>query len=434
MTCKACEQRVGKALRRIPGVQGAQVSAAKGRAVISSKDPIPSAEISAAVKKAGYRIGREKREWITTDWRVWADVAAAAAIVLVVVLLATRFGWLEAADSISQAASTGSLIFVALLGVAASLSTCMALVGGVVISLSASFAASHPQATTAQRILPQVAFNVGRIVGFGLLGALLGLVGSAFTVSGWVLGALMLAVVVVMGLLGIRLTGVSPRLAGSGFALPAKLTDWMFTDNSYRAWTGLALGAASFFLPCGFTQAVQVYALSTGNPLTAGLTMAVFALGTTPGLLGVGSLATLIKTDRVFRYVGVLVLAFAVFVAISTFGSTVAQSTPSPVPTAAERTSNVTDVDGFQVATLTVASGYSPKDTVVYAGEPVRWTFDVQGFGCASALNASKLGIEEYIYLDPGESSVDFTLPEPGVYPFSCAMGMYTGTITAIAK
>ena len=50
------------------------------------------------------------------------------------------------------------------------------------------------------------------------------------------------------------------------------------------------LGVATFFLPCGFTQAVQVYALSTGSPLTAGAIMAVFAIGTAPGLLALAGL------------------------------------------------------------------------------------------------------------------------------------------------
>ena len=52
-------------------------------------------------------------------------------------------------------------------------------------------------------------------------------------------------------------------------------------------------GAATFFLPCGFTQAVQLYALSTGSPVSAGLTMAVFAVGTSPGLLALASLPNL---------------------------------------------------------------------------------------------------------------------------------------------
>ena len=59
-------------------------------------------------------------------------------------------------------------------------------------------------------------------------------------------------------------------------------------DGSYSDIRTALVGAATFFLPCGFTQAVQIYAISTANPLTAGLVMATFAVGTTPGLLALG--------------------------------------------------------------------------------------------------------------------------------------------------
>ena len=39
---------------------------------------------------------------------------------------------------------------------------------------------------------------------------------------------------------------------------------------------------------------MQLYAMSTGSPITGALTMGVFALGTAPGLLGVG-LTSIVK-------------------------------------------------------------------------------------------------------------------------------------------
>jgi sulfite exporter TauE/SafE/copper chaperone CopZ len=433
MTCAACEQRVGKALRRIPGVQQVSVSARKGQAVITSAGEIDRGEISKAVKKAGYLIGRTKEPWLTADSKVWIDVAVAAGAVIALALAANKLGLFSFADSLTAGAASGNLVFVALLGVAASVSTCMALVGGVVISLSASFAEAHPDATTAQRLRPQLMFNAGRIVGFGLLGGVLGAIGSTFTMSGPVLAILMLAVAVVMGLLGLRLTGISPRLAGTSFTLPSSLANLVEAKGGYRDWTGLALGAASFFLPCAFTQSVQVYALSTGDPLTAALTMSLFALGTAPGLMGVGSVSTLIKTDRFFHYVGVVVIAFAVLNA-SGAAAILAPAQTVTTPTATARTSNVVDEGGRQLATIQVSHGYAPHDTVIYAGETTQLNFDVQNLDCSSSLNVTKLGVNDLIFLNKGSNLVDISLAAPGVYPYSCGMGMYTGTITAIAR
>ena len=75
------------------------------------------------------------------------------------------------------------------------------------------------------------------------------------------------------------------------------------------------LGAATFFLPCGFTQVVQLMALSSGSPVTGGAMMALFALGTTPGLFAVGMAAASARasaTRRPLRVIGVIVIAFAV--------------------------------------------------------------------------------------------------------------------------
>jgi sulfite exporter TauE/SafE len=350
-------------------------------------------------------------------------------------------GFGQLADNLSTAATSGNLIFVALLGVAASVSTCMALVGGLVMSLSARFAAAHPQATTVGRLRPQLMFNVGRIVGFGLLGALIGLVGSAISLSGTALAVAMIVVAVVMGALGIKMTGASPRIAAMAFTLPPALTAWMRRgdgNTTYRDANALLLGAASFFLPCGFTQAVQVYALSTGSPLQSALVMSLFALGTTPGLMGVGALSAFAKgpaAGRIFRVVGIVVIGFAIFNftnALSGLGLAAGGGDATAASASTSRTDNVTNTaDGQQVLT-TVAGGYSPRSTVVYAGQPTTWILDAQGLGCDSVINATSLGVAEPIYLNPGQNTVEIPPLQPGTYPYSCAMGMYRASITAI--
>ena len=52
------------------------------------------------------------------------------------------------------------------------------------------------------------------------------------------------------------------------------------------------LGAATFFLPCGFTQALQLYVLAKGSFTTGALTMLAFALGTLPALLSLSAVSS----------------------------------------------------------------------------------------------------------------------------------------------
>ena len=101
-----------------------------------------------------------------------------------------------------------------LLGLAAGVSTCRALTGGLVLALSAAFATSRPAAvgtSVALRPRPTVLFLAGRIAGFAVPGAALGAVGSPVVLPPIVVAALMIAVTVVMTILGVRLTGLSPR-------------------------------------------------------------------------------------------------------------------------------------------------------------------------------------------------------------------------------
>lgn len=54
---------------------------------------------------------------------------------------------------------------------------------------------------------------------------------------------------------------------------------------------GLALGAASALIPCGWLYAFAISAGGTGSGLQGGLTMLAFWAGTLPVLVGVGALA-----------------------------------------------------------------------------------------------------------------------------------------------
>jgi sulfite exporter TauE/SafE len=436
MTCAACEQTVADAALAA-GATKARAHARRGTLLISG-DALPTdAALARSLAGTPYSLG--SRVWLTKERRVWRDVALAGIVVgLAAIALATT-GAGETLQSVTRNAGSGSLLFIVMLGVTASVSTCMALVGGLVISLAAS-------APAAARMRPHLAFNAGRIVGFAAFGALIGAFGRAFAPSGPALAATMIVVAVVMGLLGLRLTGLSPRLAAWQFSLPASWGSW--TRRVQRpdvgvgsgAAVGLArpalLGAATFFLPCGFTQAVQVMALTTGSPARSALIMGAFAVGTTPGLLAAATGAQAARTPRAapaLRAIGVLVLAFAVTTASGALHSLFPGLSGEQI-VATARTSNVVDVDGVQRATVEiVGKGYSPKSTVVYAGEPIEWVVDPSVVSCASLIDATELGLPDFDAVS-GPATVDVTLKQPGTYTYGCRMGMYSGTITAIER
>ena len=440
MTCRACETRVGKALRDVPGVDAARVSARRGRAVLETSGPIDRRRLATAVRGAGYDLGARERAWLTRDRRVWRDVALATAAVMILALVASAGGLLDAAAGAGGLVQTGGLAVVIVLGLAAGFSTCMALVGGLVLAVSARFAERHPELDVRRRLRPHLAFNAGRIVGFAVLGAATGALGSTVTLDARSVAVLMVVVSIVMGALGLRLTAVSPRLSSGGLALPAGISRALRLDRvrgTYRDRTALLLGAGSFFLPCGFTQAVQVYALSTGSPGRAGAVMALFALGTTPGLLGLGGATAAVRgpaAERFLRVAGVVVLAFAIVNVHGALGVLAPGlgGVGSPVPTALTTpTDNVTlDGDLQVLRTTQVATGYEPAAAAVYVDREVRWVIDSTALSCATSIHAPSIGISQL--LDLGENVLTFTPTEVGTITYTCAMGMYSGTIEVL--
>ena len=149
--------------------------------------------------------------------------------------------------------------------------------------MSAKWNEEHIHASKWHRFAPHLYFNIGRIAGFGIFGGLLGLFGSFVSLSPFAIGALTVATGLIMLLLGVNLAELSPRLSRISITLPKFLGAGVAGDgNVSKHVVALGTGALTFFLPCGFTLAMQTYAITTGSFTTGALTMMVFALGTTP--------------------------------------------------------------------------------------------------------------------------------------------------------
>ncbi len=447
MTCRSCEVRIQRYVGRLPNVQRVSASAVHGRVEIESSAPVPAAALAKAINAAGYEIGRTP--WLASDPDVWLTAVAGVALVAVLVVLAQVTGLAGLASGVGDL-SQGGLVVALLLGLVAGVSTCMALVGGLVLALSASFQAGRtargiPGDGVISQMRPALVFMAGRIIGYGVLGAALGVVGASVAMPPQITAVLMIAVAIVMTILGTRLTGLSPRIATWAPTLPMGLgrqlglADGAGQGSQYSDTRAAFLGAASFFLPCGFTQAVQIYALSTGSPLYAGAIMAVFAIGTAPGLLALAGLPVVVPSTMrptLLRLVGVVVLGFAFInasagirlsgVTLPSFGVESAAAAPLPATNVA--------ADGTQaLTTFQDAGGYSPGNVSIYAGVPTRWTIESSTTStCAAFLVVPDLGLQ--VRLHEGPNTIDLPAMQPGTLAYSCSMGMYDGRITIVER
>lgn len=311
MHCHSCVLLTESELSEYPGVTAAHTSL-KMHTVTVTGDfgdktlETIATELSAVLKKHGYALSVEK-QGAQVDWAQFR-IALPLALVLVILFVGLqKTGLVNAVDT-----STVSYGTVFLIGVIASLSTCMAVVGGLVLSLSATFAKEG------DRIKPQLLFHVGRIISFFLLGGAIGAIGANFTLSTTATFLLSLVIALVMLALGINLLDVFPWAKRFQPAMPKLFSRYALGVSRFsHTLTPLLVGIVTFFLPCGFTQSMQLYTLSTGSFLAGGLTMGIFALGTLPVLALISfSSFSIEQSDQkgiFFKTAGLIVIAFAFF-------------------------------------------------------------------------------------------------------------------------
>ena len=267
-------------------------------------------ELTIPLKVHGYSVSMEKQNHAAK----WSDFKFAVPIALGFAFLFVLLQKLGIVNLVSAGSVTYGTAFV--IGVIASLSTCMAVVGGLVLSMSATFAKEG--ATKSDRVRPQLMFHSGRIVSFFILGGVIGAIGSAFTLNTSATFILSLIIGIVMLILGINLLDTfhfAKRFQPSMPKFIAKHAHGVSKFN--HTLTPLLVGVATFFLPCGFTQSMQLYTLSTGSFLNGGLTMLAFALGTFPALAILSfssfSIKNSSKSGIFFKSAGLVVIMFALF-------------------------------------------------------------------------------------------------------------------------
>ncbi|MEI7563045.1 MAG: sulfite exporter TauE/SafE family protein [bacterium] len=256
------------------------------------------------------------------------------------------------------------------------------------------------------------------------------------SVSPFVMSVMTLIIGIVMLLLGINLTKISPKLSAVSLTLPTgklfarKETDMIDTKpktESGKRWKLLISGGLTFFLPCGFTFAMQMYAIGTGNFWMGMAVMALFAIGTLPGLLSIGSLTSIFQGKQAkiaYQAIGVLVVLFGLFNISNAYG-VLKHKLPS-APQAVVQDQTVTTIDmvyGENALTPTVLN--------LELGKRYKIVVDVQVdiYSCLNTLYIP--GLDEYYKTLKKGEKVEFTFDavKAGTYPFVCAtMGMSQGS------
>ena len=332
-----------------------------------------------------------------------------------------------------------NLTVVFLLGITAGLSTCMTLIGGLVLGISTKYAESHPSVSKLKKFIPHLYFNLGRIFFFTIFGFILGFLGSLIKISFFYTHIFTLLVALYMLFLGVQILNIFPNLNKFKIILPLKIFEKLdlkiINKNVYSNLNAFLLGGITFFLPCGFTQAIQLYSLSTGNPVISSLTMLVFALGTSPGLIGIGGLTSIIEgkySGYFYKFVGIVVIIFGILNMSTSINALGLRSNLVVINSELNGVSTIEVKDGKQNVKMTQTyKGYSPNKFVIKKGIPVVWIIDSKDlYNCSASIYSEDLKISKL--LNSGENVFEFTPDKTGIIKFSCTMGMYEGYFEVI--
>lgn len=305
--CPSCKIFIEDALNEQVGIQKAQVDLKQETVSIEttldeSQDKLAEM-LTEKIKQNGYSLSvdkqaREKK----AEGVIWQALPIGLAL-LAVFFIVQKSGILNFGLGGTITPVTSFII-----GLVASVSSCLAVVGGLVLSLSATVSQDK-----ISDVKPMMLFHGGRLVSFAVLGGVLGVIGSAIGISFTFTTILGVIASVIMILLGLNLVGVFEK---NVVALPSGIFSF-FRRVEHKTVAPFLVGVGTFFLPCGFTQAMQVAALSSGSFFSGLMIMTAFALGTLPMLallsFGSASFAQSKHAPLFFKSAGVLVIGLGAF-------------------------------------------------------------------------------------------------------------------------
>ncbi|MFA4815114.1 MAG: sulfite exporter TauE/SafE family protein [Candidatus Gracilibacteria bacterium] len=439
MTCASCELLIERKLKKVPGVLDAHSNFRSGFTVVKTdnKNPPSAGAIEAAIEEAGYSLTEKSLEALEGKSQKWLEIGACLLLIFALYKVLQGFGLFSLSGAVEGVTDFAGIF---LIGLVAGTSSCLAVTGGLLLSMAAKYNEMNPEASRWQKFKPLLSFNGGRLLSYFFLGGLVGLLGQSLTLSPAVTGYLNIAVALLMFFLALSILKVIPK---NHFVLrsPKWLTHWIsgISEHSHP-FAPMLLGALTFFLPCGFTQSLQLSALASGSFMEGALTMFVFALGTLPALLGISAISSYAKgrTSRIFlRFSGTLVLVLALFNLRSGLILSGVDVSALVLESEVEVTENVvTEEEGIQVIHLKASAyGYSPGSVSIEAGKPTRVEVESGSTlgGCATVITVPKFGLVEY--LSPGTTTLLGPIENPqDDFLITCSMGMVSTKVKVISN
>ena len=464
MHCASCELLIEKTIEDYAGVKEVDASLEKGQVkIVSEKNELVSIEkLNQEFKDAGYKFSNKQfpkenhRLFELSDAGLeinksklyeYLKIFGILIFVLILVMLInnSNLGRYAGVDADS------SLLAFLVLGIVAGLSSCAALVGGLLLVMTKQWNDLYiTDKTNKLKFQPHILFHAGRLIGYFVFGGFLGLLGQVVSIgSGTSFAIVIIAVSVIMFVLALQMIGVR-QVQNLQIKTPKVISKFITNESNFSGkFAPFILGALTFLLPCGFTLIAQAAALASSGFLKGGLIMLFFAIGTLPILGGISLTGVKFNTKPKFtsmfnKTAGILIVVFAIYTinaqlnvlglkSLNDLDLRSNENIPSEGLGGEIKENPEIDVNAQKLVIIADKFSYIPEGSMtIEAGKPTVLAVNNKGVqGCGRFMAARGL-LDDYVELKNGWNYIELT-PNKGVYKLTCTMGMVRPvTITVI--
>ncbi|MDD2350874.1 MAG: sulfite exporter TauE/SafE family protein [Synergistaceae bacterium] len=429
MTCVNCKKRIEKALKATKGVMSADIDFPTSILTVTYNSDTDIKTIEGIIEDLGYGTSMPENDHGDKYY-----VAKTLLVILAVYFIMSRFGVTNIFNAFPEASAGMGYGMLFVIGLLTSVH-CIAMCGGINLSQCTAYALGAAHCGRYASFRPSFLYNFGRVLSYTVIGGLVGALGSVVSFSGAGKGIVAVVAGVFMVIMGLNMLDVSPWLKRVSLQIPAVLRVKISEQKSGKG--PFYVGLLNGLMPCGPLQAMQIYALSTGDPVKGALSMMIFSLGTVPLMFGLGTISSVLTKKyrgRMMKTSAVLVVILGIFMfsngmALSGYAMPRIFSSSATVAAGTGEGGTAELKEGVQVVRTELSPwGYPP--IAVQAGIPVRWNLYADRSainGCNNRIFIPDLGVEKK--LEPGDNIIEFTPKKKGTIPFSCWMGMIRSQI-----
>lgn len=249
MTCTGCAMKIERLLKQMPGVQEVRVHYATGKAqIIYDADVVSAEEIAEKIQILGYEVVLQ--EGVDKRLQPVVQLAGALIVLLAIYKLLSWFGITDIFYIFPEAKAGMGYGMLFMIGLFTSIH-CVAMCGGLHLSqcMHSRGEASACAGKQAAALKPSLLYNLGRIVSYTLMGALIGLLGMAVSFSSGTKGFIQVVAGVFMIVMGLNMLQLFPGLRQLQFRLPQGIGHKLYALKEGKG--PFVIGLLNGLMPCG---------------------------------------------------------------------------------------------------------------------------------------------------------------------------------------